>query len=241
MLYAVIGVLAIELALRTGGKAASQRGALETLAGEPFGQALLIAVAVGLGAYAAWRLINALTGGRGGDQHSALERVAAGASGLIYATLCVTAVKILVGARTSGANNSPKHATAGVLGWPGGPEIVGGAGIIIIAVGLYQGYKGAARKFLEDSATERMGQTVRRVFTLVGVFGHLARAVTFLMIGYGLVKAALDYAPRNAIGLDGALQTLSRSSTGPLLLGIVAVGFIGFGLYSIMDARFHRV
>jgi hypothetical protein len=99
-------------------------------------------------------------------------------------------VKILVGARTSGATNSPKHATAGVLGWPGGPEIVGAVGIIIIAVGVYQGYKGASRKFLEDSATERMSPTVRRVFTWVGVFGHLARAVTFLMIGYGLVRAS---------------------------------------------------
>ena len=65
--------------------------------------------------------------------------------------------------------------------------------------------------------------------------------VVFLLVGYGVVKAALDYDPRNAIGLDGALQKLAHSSYGPALLGIVAVGLIGFALYCIADARYRRL
>jgi hypothetical protein len=51
----------------------------------------------------------------------------------------------------------------------------------------------------------------------------------------------LDYSPKSAVGLDGALQKLAHASAGPVLLGIVAVGFVGFALYSIADARYHKV
>jgi Domain of Unknown Function (DUF1206) len=65
--------------------------------------------------------------------------------------------------------------------------------------------------------------------------------VVFLVVGYGVIKAALDYDSRNAVGLDGALQQLAHSSYGPALLGIVAVGLLGFALYRIADARYRRL
>ena len=68
----------------------------------------------------------------------------------------------------------------------------------------------------------------------------MARSVVFALIGFGLVKAAIDYDPKEAVGLDGALRKLADSSFGPLLLGIVAAGLIGFALYSIADARYRQ-
>jgi len=62
--------------------------------------------------------------------------------------------------------------------------------------------------------------------------------VVFGLVGYGLIKAAVNYDPHKAIGLDGALSKLSHLSYGPLLLGVVAAGLIGFALYSIADARY---
>jgi hypothetical protein len=55
--------------------------------------------------------------------------------------------------------------------------------------------------------------------------------VVVLLVGYGVIKAALDYDPHKAIGIDGALQQLAHNSYGPALLGIVAVGLIGFAVY----------
>ena len=115
------------------------------------------------------------------------------------------------------------------------------AGLVVLGVGAYQGYKGIARRFLEDSDTGQMSHGGRAAFTALGVAGYLARAVTFALIGYGLIKAALDYSPRSAVGLDGALQKLVHASAGPLLLGLVALGFVAFALYSIGDARYHKV
>ncbi|MDX6689801.1 MAG: hypothetical protein QOG15_1258 [Solirubrobacteraceae bacterium] len=239
--YGVIGTLALKLAVGLGGTAPSQRGALATVARQPFGKGLLIALALGLAGYAVWRFVRAAVG-HGPEQHdSGFDRVAAAASGVAYSLLCVTAIKILIGASSSGGSNSPKKTTGGVLDWTGGTVIVAIAGAILIGVGLYQGYKGASKTFLEDSKTAEMSPAIKRAFTALGVFGHLARMVVFALVGYGLVKAAIEYDPHKAIGLDGALSKLSQSSYGPFLLGVVATGLIGFALYSIADARYRKI
>lgn len=239
VLYGVIGALSVGLAAGAGGKTTSQTGALKTIAHQPLGTVALIALVIGLAGYAAWRLLEGVSGYGGGQTASTGHRVSAIASGVAYAVLCAVAVEILVG--SSPSSGGAKQATAGVLGWPGGPVYVAIAGALLLGAGVYQGYKGIGRTFCEDSQTERMSAEVRRTFTALGVAGYCARGVTFLMIGYGLIKAAVDYSPKSAVGLDGALQELIRASYGPVLLGIVAAGFLAFALFSIADARYHRV
>jgi hypothetical protein len=212
-----------------------------TIAEQSLGRALLIAMTVGLAGYAVWRMVRAAIGHGTQDEDSAGERIGGAFSGIAYAALCVTAVQILVGANSSGGTNSPKETTGGVLGWTGGPTIVAILGAILIGVALYQGYLAVSRKFLKDSKTWEMSHTVKRAFTAIGVFGHFARMVVFGLVGYGLVKAAMDYDPRSAIGLDGALSKVSHLSYGPLLLGVVAAGLIGFALYSMADARYRKI
>jgi hypothetical protein len=239
--YGIIGILALKLAVGSGGETTNQRGALTTIAEQPLGQALLIAMTAGLAGYAIWRLVRAGIGHGTQDKDRASERVGGVASGLAYAALCVTAVQILVGASSSGGANSPKKTTGGVLDWTGGTTIVALVGAVLIGVALYQGYTGVSRKFLENSKTWEMSLMVKRAFTAIGVFGHLARMVVFGLVGYGLLRAAIDYDPHSAIGLDGALSKVSHYSYGPVLLGVVATGLIGFALYSIADARYRKI
>lgn len=239
VIYAVIGILAIKLALGDGGKTTNQNGALETIAKQPFGEALLILVAIGLAGYAIWRLIRAAIGHGPESTDDTKERIGGVASGITYGALCVTAVAILVG--SGGGSGSPDKATGGVLDWPAGQVIVVIAGLIMVGVGLEQGYRGIKRKFLEKSKTEEMSEKTERAFTALGVFGHMARMVVFVLIGYFLIKAALDYNPDKAVSLDGALAALGQASYGPILLGVVAAGLIGFAAYSIADARYRRV
>jgi hypothetical protein len=239
-IYAIIGVLAIKLALGAGGKTANQQGALEEIAKQPFGKALLVLMAAGLAGYATWRLVRAAIGHGPEASDDTKERLAGFASGIAYALLCVTAVSILVGSGSSGSGGADK-ATGGVLDWPAGQILVGIAGLVLIGVGLEQGYKGIATKFLEQSKTEQMSERVERAFTALGVFGHLARMVVFALIGYFLLRAAIDYDPDKAVGVDGALNKLVHASYGPVLLGIVAAGLIGFAAYSVADARYRKV
>jgi hypothetical protein len=240
LIYGIIGILAIKLALGAGGKATNQQGALKAIAAQPFGEFLLILTAIGLAGYALWRLTHALIGHGPEKSDSTFDRLAAFGSGVVYAILCAVAVEILLGAGSGSSGNTHKT-TAGVLGWPGGTWIVGIFGAVLIGSGLYQGYRGITRDFLKDSKTEQMSPKVRQVIESLGTFGHLARMVVFCLVGVFLIKAAIDFNPKKAVGLDGALAKLAHNSYGPFLLGIVAAGLIAFGLYSLTDARFRRI
>jgi hypothetical protein len=63
----------------------------------------------------------------------------------------------------------------------------------------------------------------------------------FGLIGAFLVKAALEYDPDEAIGIDGALAKLAGASYGSLLLGLTAAGLIAFGLFCAVQARYRRI
>ena len=239
-IYAIIGVLAFKLAIGQGGKLTNQEGAFRTLAHEPFGKYLLTALAIGLGGYSLWRLVRAALGHGPEGTDEGFDRVAALASGLAYGAMCVLAVEILLGAG-SGGSASPKSSTAGIFGWPAGTWIVGIVGAVLIGVALYQGYRGITKKFLEDSKVGEMSPRMRAWIGRIGLIGHLARMVVFGLVGIFLIKAAVDFNPRQAIGLDGALAKVAHNSYGPFLLGVVAAGLIAFALYSISDARYRKI
>jgi hypothetical protein len=241
VIYILIGALAIRLAQGVGGPRPSQQGALRTIGHQPFGKVMLIAMAIGLGGYAIWRLLQAFVGqtpeyGR----HSTMDRIGAAGSGIAYAAFCVLTIEIL---RGSAGNSSAKtkETTARVLQWPAGRELVAAAGLIFIGVALYQAYLGLSRKFLTYSKTLEMSPQTEHAFTIVGVVGLVARAVAFFLIGVFVTKAAIDYAPSKAVGIDGALARLAQHAYGTAALIVVAGGLIVFGLYSIADARFRKI
>jgi hypothetical protein len=240
LIYGIIGILAVKLALGVGGKTTNQQGALRTIAHQPFGEFLLILVAIALAGYACWRIFRAALGHGPEGSDSGFARIAALASGLVYAAICAIAVKLLLGS-PPGSSSNPHKATAGVLGWPAGPWLVGAVGAILIGVGLYQGWRGLSRDFLNDAKTEEMGPSVRKWIEWLGVFGHLARMVVFGLGGVFLIKAAIDFNPGAAVGLDGALAKVAHQSYGELFLGVVATGLVAFALYSFSDARYRRI
>jgi Domain of Unknown Function (DUF1206) len=241
LIYGIIGILAIKLAVGAGGTTTNQQGALTTIAHQPFGKVLLILVAIGLGGYSLWRLMHAMLGHGPEESDSGFERLAALGSGIVYAGLCAIALEILLGSSSSRSSSNTSKTTAGVLGWPAGTWLVGIAGVVLIGIGLYQGYRGLSKDFLKDSKTEQMGPRVRNWIEWIGSFGHLARMVVFGLVGAFLIKAAIDYNPNNAVGLDGALAKIAHASYGPFLLAIVAAGLVAFGVYSLSDARYRRI
>ena len=240
LVYLIVGVLAAKLALGIGGRATDHEGALKTLAHQPFGTTMLVVLAVGLAGFALWRFVRAALGHGPEGSDSTMDRIMALSSGIVYTILFIAAVKILTGSET-GTTAHADETTKGVFGWPAGTWIVGLAGLVLIGVGLYHGYRALSRDFLEDSKTEEMSPHVRRLMSRVGALGYASRMVVCCVVGAFLVKAAVDYNAKAAVGFDGALAKLLRQTHGPYLLGLVAAGLIAFGLYSIMDARYRRI
>jgi hypothetical protein len=239
-IYAIIGILAIKLALGAGGKTTDQSGALKTIAHQPFGEVLLTLVAIGLAGYALWRFTHALLGRGPERSDSGFDRLAALGSGIAYAVMCAVAVEILLGSG-GGTSGHTSKATGGVLGWPGGPWIVGLAGALFVGVALYQGYRGITQDFLKDAKTGEMSVTTKRSYKFAAVFGHLTRMVVFGLVGVFLIKAAIEFDPNKAVGLDGALAKVAHQSYGSALLGVVAAGLVAFAVYSFADVRFRKI
>jgi multisubunit Na+/H+ antiporter MnhB subunit len=157
---------------------------------------------------------------------------------LIYSALCVTAVSVLMGA--SGETNE-REETAHVLDWPGGRWIVGAVGAGFAVAALWNFYRGVTRKFMKDMNTPAMSQLEQKLVTVAGVAGVVARGVVFALIGIFLTKAAIEYDPEEAIGIDGALRKLAAQDHGRFLLGLVAAGLLSFGIFCLFQARYRRV
>jgi hypothetical protein len=240
--YVIVGGLAVKLAAGHGGAATSRQGALHALAGESFGKVVLILLAIGFAAYALWRFVEALAVSDEGVKKWG-RRAASIGRGIVYAALAFSAVKLLVGASsTSGSQTAHAQKTsATLLSWPAGTWLVGIAGAIVIGVGLWNFYRGLSGTFEDKWRTGEMGAGARKWGRRVGTVGHVALAVVFGLIGVFVVKAALDYDPKEAIGLDGALQKLASAAYGPYLLGLTAAGMILYGVYCFFDARYRDV
>ena len=241
-MYVLVGGLAIELALGLGGKTTDQRGALHTLADEWYGLAALLALAVGFAGYALWRFAVAVLGEKieSEEDVGVGKRLFYAARALLYASLCYSAVTLVL-ARSGEKSNTEDKATATVFDWPAGRWLVGAAGIAIVGYGLWNGYRALSRNFEKDLKVEQMSGGERRLVCAVGRAGFAARGIVFALIGIFVVKAALEYDPKEPVGLDGALQRLSEQPYGPALLGTVAAGLVAFGVFSLARARYREV
>jgi hypothetical protein len=134
--YGLVGALAVALAAGAGtmGTSASQQGALSLIARGWLGRIVLVVTSAGLLAYALWKLTQGILGGgpEGGGSPKVTTRAANIAGGIAYLVFFAVAVRILVGGG-GGSSGGPQHEAAAVLGWPGGPVLVGLAGGALIA------------------------------------------------------------------------------------------------------------
>lgn len=244
LLYLVTAVLVTRVASAGGNGAgddeASQTGALREIGEQPFGKALLAVLAVGLLAFAAWRLLTAWRGA-GGDGNA--ERVGHIASGLVYAGFGVLAGMIVLRGESGGGDGGDQHArslTARILAWPLGPWLVGAVGLGVIAIGGYFFWSGLSRNVADNLELGRVSRGGRRAIVAIGVVGQCARGAVFAVVGWFVVKAAVEFDPNEARGLDSALRELAESSWGIWLLWAVAVGLGAYALFCLIRARYDR-
>jgi hypothetical protein len=242
VIYIVLGVLAARVAFGLGGQTTGKQGALLTILSQPFGQILLGLVAVGLVGYAIWRLFESLFDpeGRGRDLKAIGQRIGFFFSGLIYASLAFSALRLLLGIR-AGDDQLIEEWTAKALGEPLGRWLVGIAGAIVIGAGVFQLYKAYAAKFTEILKWGEMSAAEHAWTTRLGRFGLAARGVVYGVIGSFLVRAALRFDSHEAGGSAEALAALARPPLGLWALGVVALGLAAYGAYMLAAARYSRI
>lgn len=243
--YGLIGGIAMALAAGAGGAPAApnQQGALALVAQAPLGKAALGVAAAGLLAYALWKLGQAVLGRGpegGGGGPDLWHRASNLGGSLAYFAFFAVAVNA-IGGSSGGGSSEPRKAAAGVLGWPGGPGIIGAAGVALLAISAYQAYDAVSGGFAHESKTGRMGQAERSAFVWLGRIGLIARSLVFALVGYFVLRTAIDFHAGDAVGVDGALAQVHREPFGPWLLGLVAAGLLTFAVFSLFEARYRRL
>ena len=243
VVYALVGVLAVQAALGGGGgKTASQEGALRQVLLAPFGRLLLGMIVIGLLAYAMWRLIQGILNpeNEGRDAKGIAKRVDHVLNGVFHAALAISAGGLAL-ASGAGSGGSPDDWTARLLAQPFGRWLAVIVGAVIVGAGLYQLFKAYKADFRDELRPGAMSARAKTWTTRSGRLGYAARGVVFGVIGVFLVQAALQTDPDEARGLGGALETLARQPFGPYLLGAVALGLVAYGVFMFVVARYRRI
>lgn len=240
-LYLVTGFIAVSLATGDRSGEASQKGAIESIARQPFGPALLVVVLVGLVAHACWRLALAARGEPGPDDDgkSVAKRLANLGRAAVYVSFSYFAIQLLM--RSGGDDgDTQRESTARVLDWPAGRWLVIGVGLAVVGAGIWNVSKIVTAKFLENLDLGHVDQRTRQVVEMSGRVGYASRGVAFGLVGWFFVEAGRRHDPSESRGLDESLRELLDRPHGPWMLLTLALGMVLFGAYRVMDARFRK-
>ena len=243
VLYAAMGGLALGLALGIGGVATDPSGTLVILTGNPAGKLLLVAVVIGLGAYAIWGFVRAIFDPlrRGRDASGIMQRLGFAWSGIAYTSIVFFALRLLIGSPTAKSHDSLQTNIARVLSYPAGEYLTIGIGAIAIAVGIAQFVEAYRAIFKRDLKRGEMTEAERKVVDFLGRMGMIARGVTFTLVGWFVIQGGLHHDSSKVHGYGGAFLFLLTEPFGRLMLGLVALGFIALGLHSFACARWVRL
>ena len=198
-----------------------------------------VILGVGFAAYALWRLSEAAFGVTG-DPNGAGPRLKSLGRAVIYAGFAYLTFTVISGRRAS-QSRQQQDLTARAMQHSGGQWLVGIVGLVVVIIGVVLVSEGIRRKFMQYLRTSQMGPRMRRVVTLLGVIGTVARGLVFGLAGVLVIDAAASHKPAQSGGIDKALLTLRDQPFGETLMILAALGLLIFGVYGLCEARWRNV
>ncbi len=233
LVYILLGYLA----LSTAGKAGEGQSAVfDMIQDVPLGSPLLYLVAIGLLAYALFKLLDAATDieNHGSGAEGAAKRVGSAASAIAHLVLAYTAYQFASGAqhRSAGDGGGQERAST-LLSWEMGWILLGLLGLGFLVAGVFQ-----AKSAYDAHFMQRLSGRAPTAVKTIGRIGHAARAVVFLVIGWSLVQAGWLEQSGEVNGLGAAIMALSDNGA---LYSLVAAGLILFGIFSLIAARYRII
>ncbi|HUZ24005.1 MAG TPA: DUF1206 domain-containing protein [Streptosporangiaceae bacterium] len=239
IIYILIGWVAILVALGHRSQQADQQGALQLLAGKPYGLVSLWLLGIGFAGYALWRLSEAAYGVTG-DGNGAGPRLKSLGRAIVYAGFAYLTFQVISGTQGN-QSRQQQDLTAKAMQHAGGRWLVGIVGLIIVICGLVLVSEGIRHKFLKYLRITQLRARTRRVVTWLGTVGTAARGLVFALAGVLVIDAAVTHSPSKSGGIDKALLTLRSQPFGEALLILAALGLVIFGSYGLCEARWRRV
>ncbi|NMM47324.1 DUF1206 domain-containing protein [Marinigracilibium pacificum] len=238
--YCLIGILTIMAALGLGGKTTGSSGALESIAGGPFGKILLGLTILGLTGFIFWRMYQAFIDpeGKGSDAKGIARRSGYFFSGLFYGGVAFTAVEILFG--SGGSSGGNQTIVAKMLGSSIGQYLVIGMALIFFGKAIYQWYRAFSDKFKSKVKESGLDKNARTILMNSGKVGYISRGVVVAIIGYMTLRAAITANSSNAGSTKEAFQFI-QNEFGSFLLLMVSAGLFAYGVFMFVKARYRSM
>jgi hypothetical protein len=243
LIYIVMGLLALQVTFGKGGALASPQGAIAAIGKQTAGLILLWVVLVGLISYSLWGVVRAVMDPlhKGHDAKGLLARFGFLTSAFGYAILIFPTYGYITGASKSASGSGTQKFITMIMALPWGRWAIAILGLIVLVGGLYQIYLGFSAGFERQFQTYALTPKEVKLATDVGRFGTSARGIVLAVVGGLIGLSAYQANPSQQVGMDTALATLLHQPYGIWLLGIVAVGLIAFGFYSMLSALWFRL
>ncbi len=237
--YAARGVVYIllgYLALSTRGEAREGASSVfDYLQEVPLGNVILWLVALGLLAYAGFKLISAIGDPqrRGSKPKGILKRVGDGASGIAHLFLAYAAFQFAIGGKHAAEGGQSQQMAGTVMDFSVGAFVLGLLGLGFIVGAFMQAKSAITADFMKHVD----GHAPTGV-EAVGRAGSAARAVVFALIGWSLVQSAWLVQSGKAKGLGEAILALRAHG---VIYTLVAIGLLLFGVFSLVMARYRVI
>ncbi|WP_104061797.1 DUF1206 domain-containing protein [Arthrobacter sp. 4R501] len=239
LLHIIVGAIAIALAFGQPGQADST-GAIEQLGANPWGPAVLWSCVVACTGLALWQLSEATLRARHLPSAKRLGKlISSGCLTVAYGSVGFSFAGFAVGLRGDSGDTTRDFSTA-LLDAPFGLPLLVTVGLTTMGVGVYFVVKGLRRGF-KDELFHFEGTRRGKLIDALGVTGHVAKGIALNLAGLLFVIAAGKQSPEESTGLDGSLKALRDHPFGPYLLVAIGAGFICYGLFALVRARFGRM
>lgn len=239
LLHIIVGAIAIALAFGQPGQAEAT-GAIEQLAANPWGPAVLWACVIACTGLALWQLSEATLRARHRPGTKRLGKlISSGCLAIAYGSVGLSFAGFAIGMRGDSGDTTRDFSTV-LLNAPLGLPVLVAVGLTTMGVGVYFVVKGLRRGFKKELF--RFDGTRRgHLIDSLGVAGHVAKGVALNLAGLLFVIAAGKQSPEESTGLDGSLKALRDHPFGPYLLVAIGAGFICYGMFALVRARFGRM
>jgi len=239
LLHIVIGAIAVALVFGAPGQA-EPTGAIEQLAANPWGPAAMWAGFIACAGLSLWQLSEATLRARHLPRGKRLGKlVSSGFLSIAYGSVGLSFAGFALGNRGDSGDSTRDFSTLLVHSPYGVPALVV-LGLTIMGIGVYFIVKGAGKKFKEELAHFE-GTRRGHLISSLGVAGHIAKGLALILTGLLFVIAAATNDPGSSTGLDGSLKALQDHPFGPALLLLIGAGFIAYGAFALLRARFGRM
>jgi hypothetical protein len=209
----------------------------------PFVDALMVLIALGMLAFGCWRFLEAALDPERGPERGAKRIAKRGGfivSGAVYCALGIAALDLVFGGSVHADVPWEQGWTTEILDWQLGPAFIVGIGTAIILFALLEIYRAWVIDFTRTLRVTKMSTRERRFAMRVGRAGLFTRGLVLVVIGALIVQLGLHARIIARASIDDALRTAISHASGQVLLIAIAIGFVTYGIFQLVQARYRN-